>query len=453
MTRIVSITPNPVERDTRAFKVGASVARFGYESVVVEGEQSNGLGNNLPFELFTLKKQYGPAELDAPVEEGTGRATEAVHEAEIQVHEVEEPPPEGIVARVGDRLPEEVKEPLRPALKVVQKLIDGPLLVVFVIRNMLQANFRLMKKLPDADVYYLHSFLEFPAAWMKAKRNRARLVYDAHDANWALDTETDESAPHKLTLKLFEFVDNRAARSSDSFLTVGAELAQMLEDHFHRRPVVVRNCHDYRLDEDSPTDVRSAADVPEDAFLLVMTGAPKPGDTVEQAFEALKSLPENVHFALVGRGTEAHQELVDELGLTDRVHLLPPVPPTQVASFIRTADASPILYFALSPAYRVSLPNRFFHAIAAGLPILYPPLPEIKGICDRYELGIEVDPESAESIAAGVRKLLDNPEERERFAANIKSARDELSWEHEEGVLSDLIEQTVGRSRRNHSGR
>lgn len=431
MTRIVSITRNAIDRDTRALKVGASIARFGYESVVIEGEPSKIDRSGLGFELLTLPSGGG----ETPPAMG-GESTAAAGSGP-------QPPATdqgGLVARVGDKLPERVKAPLRP---LIDWALDRFGETLYVLSVWLRDSRRLYRSLPPSDVYYIHSADQFPAAYVKALRSGARLVYDAHDANWALDPEVDPSAPSPGTLRMMKSVDRICARRVNGFLTVGAALADLLERHLGRRAAVVRNCHDFRLDEPSPDDVRSAAGVPGDAFLLVMTGAPKPGDTVEHALAALTALPDDVHLALVGQGTDFHAGLVASHGLTERVHLLDAVPPTQVASFIRTADASPILYRALSPAYLVSLPNRFFHAIAAGLPILYPPLPEIKALCDEHELGIEIDPESPDSIAAGVRGLADDAERRGRYAANVERAQRVLSWEHEEKALLRLLDEAI----------
>ena len=345
------------------------------------------------------------------------------------------------MASIGSKLPEGLKRPLRPAVDWMLDRFGETLYVMFTLVRDSRA---LHAALPEADVYYIHSPDQFPAVWLKARRSQARIVYDAHDANWALDPDVDASAPNRWTLRLMERVDRICSRRVDGFLTVGAALASLLERHFGRRATVVRNCHDFRLDESAPSDVRAASGLGADDFLMVMTGAPKPGDTVEEALTALEGLPD-AHLALVGKGTQQHAPLVAARGLESRVHLLDAVPPTQVASFIRTADASPILYQALSPAYLVSLPNRFFHAVAAGLPILYPPLPEIKGLCEEHEMGIEIDPVRPDSIAAGARTLAEDPGLRSRYGGNVERAQSVLSWEHEECVLAGLLDEAIAR--------
>jgi glycosyltransferase involved in cell wall biosynthesis len=177
--------------------------------------------------------------------------------------------------------------------------------------------------------------------------------------------------------------------------------------------------------------------------------------TVREALLALRELPETVHLAFVGRNHDRNRGLVRELGVGDRAHLLAPVPPTEVVRFIAGADASPILYRAQSASYESALPNGFFHAVAAGLPILYPPLPEIRALCVEHGMGAEIRPEEPGSIAAGVRSLLDDPARAGEYRARAEAAREVLNWEHEERLVADLLEGTAtlpGRSRPGHTG-
>src|SRR5262249_23075584 len=51
---VVSITPLPLRRDSRTFKQAGSVARFGYRSIVVEGQPSGFAVDDLPFQLVSM---------------------------------------------------------------------------------------------------------------------------------------------------------------------------------------------------------------------------------------------------------------------------------------------------------------------------------------------------------------------------------------------------------------
>ena len=171
-----------------------------------------------------------------------------------------------------------------------------------------------------------------------------------------------------------------------------------------------------------------------------LAGNAKPGDTIEEAVAALRLLPERVHLALVGGGHEALRGTRrPSAACGDRVHLLAPVPPTEVASFIATADAAPILYRAWTVNFQHALPNRFFHAVAAGLPVLYPPLAEIAALCSEHELGLPIDPlDPGVDRRRRAARSARTPSCGRACAANVeRAAREVLSWEREEQVLAD----------------
>jgi hypothetical protein len=89
--------------------------------------------------------------------------------------------------------------------------------------------------------------------------------------------------------------------------------------------------------------------------------------------------------------------------------------------------------------YEYCLPNGFFQAVAAELPLLYPELTEISAIAKRYDLGIPIHPEEPASIRLAVKELLEKPAARCRFRENAKAAKPALSWEQEEKILEILI--------------
>ena len=440
MNRVVSVTQNAIQRDSRAYKVAASLTRFGYESVVFEAEPSSFDRKELPFELFTVgEASPAPAPEPGDPQDASGAGGEGSR--------TERTRPVGLLATLFARLPDGLQTRLGPLASWALERTVRALEPAYVLTAMARNNLRLLCTLPPADLYYMHHFAHFPAAWLLGKRHRARLLYDAHDANFEPDPALLASFRNQRTMRMLESIDRAFARRADAFLTVGDGVAALLERSYGRRPQVVRNYHDFRMDRESPLDVRSAAGLGEDDFLLVMTGATKPGDTVEEGLAALALLPAQVHLALVGKGHQQHGDLISHHGLEGRVHAIEPVPPTEVAGYIRTADASPILYRPLSENYRQALPNRFSHAVAAGLPILYPTsLPEIASRCERFEMGLPIEPAEPYSIAGAVERLLGDPGLRERLRVNVRSAHDELSWEHEEAVLAPLVGGLVKRS-------
>jgi glycosyltransferase involved in cell wall biosynthesis len=421
VSRVVSVTPHAVERDSRTFKQAATIARLGYESVVVEAEPSALDRAELPFSLITVREAVAhgaagdPDAAAAPMEQPEERR--------------------GVSAWIGENLPEPVGRPLRGLIDLAHRLIEPAM----ELAGNLRWNMRTLRSLPEAQLYILHAYNQFPAVYLKSRRVRSPYIYDAHDSYWEDQPGRDGLYRNRLSRGVFMRMERFCARHAAGVMTVSDGVAGLLEPRFGLRPLVLRNAGDLRLDRAAPSDVRTAAGLDPDDFLLVMTGNAKPGDTIDEALRALRMLPGRVHLALVGSGHERFEAAANERGVGHRIHGIPAVPPNEVASFISTADAAPILYQAWTVNFQHALPNRFFHAIAAGLPLLYPPLAEIVALAERYELGLPIEPTEPESVAGAVQSLLDDPDLTRRLKENVERARDQLSWEREEQVLSDLV--------------
>ena len=220
-------------------------------------------------------------------------------------------------------------------------------------------------------------------------------------------------------------------------------MAHLQEDTFKCHPVVIRNCHDYRLDQTPRVDLRQLLDLSPDEFLLVTIGTAKPGQAIEEALDAMCRLPDRVHLAFLGKNNDQHIPLILQRKLQGRVHLISAVLPTEVVLFVRSADASLTLYYPKSVQYKNCLPNSLFQAIAAELPLLYPELPEINRIARGYGLGIPIDPLDPESIRLGVLELMTDADRFSTYHENLCVAKEELSWEREEAVLRELIGKVI----------
>jgi glycosyltransferase involved in cell wall biosynthesis len=403
MKRIVSLTPSSVERDSRTFKQAASMARFGYVSHVVEGRPSRLAGDGL---AFTVE----PAEPAPPAAAAGGAAPAAV----------------------------------APASRVrgaIERVLTVPLTIV----NYLAGQRSLARRLPAADLYYLHAYDQFPAVWLAARRHGAPFVYDAHDFYPEfLEGGQPTRLESWLMRRFYLVIESRCARSAAAIVTVSDGVADLYERHCGRRPTVVRNCAELRVADAPRDDVRHVVGVPEEAFLLVAVGNHKPGTrAIAQAVESLTLTPSHVHLAFVGAGYEEFEPLAASLGVADRAHFVAPVSAPHVPRFIATADASLILYVPVLEDIEHALPNGLFSSIAAGLPLLYPELAEIGRIAREHDLGVPIDPRVPASIAAGASAMADG--RAAAFRANAERARAVLNWEHEETVLAELVESVLGR--------
>jgi glycosyltransferase involved in cell wall biosynthesis len=296
--------------------------------------------------------------------------------------------------------------------------------------------------LPPADLYYLHSQYHFPAVWSR----RRPYVYDAHDLYWTLRRD-GRPLPFgdRVVWRIWDRIERLAARRADACVTVGGGVARHAEERFGRHFAVVRNLHDTRLDTAGGPGLRARLALGPDAFLLAVAGNFKRGMAVEPLLRAVAKLPQHVHLAFVGARFEEFAAMADALGIAGRTHFVPPVPPTEIVPLLTEADLAPIPYYPSSVSVRHALPNGFFLAVAAGVPVLYPSrLDDLRALAERYDIGWEIDPERDESIVGAVERVLAAPDELARRRARLRDVRDELSWGADEQELARVVAAALG---------
>lgn len=411
MKTIVTFTPLAVEADSRTFKQAASMARFGYRSIVIEGKPSVVNRSDLPFILFSLR----------PFKEG---------QPPLPTPDSLKKPPSGTLATLKERFQK------NPALKPTWELLG------YLFYTLYWWGLRTYLASPKADVYYLHAFLQFPAVYLLCRRHRARYIYDAHDFYSRIEENWEASGLRKYVFRPFErWLETCCIQKAAGLVTVSPGLARLHQALFGKTALVVRNCQDRRLARSPAFTLRQLLGLPPEAFLIVVIGNEKKGAASRDFMKALHRLPEEVHIAFLGSSYEPHRVYIVQAGLTRRVHLVPPVQPTEVEGFIRDAELSAIIYYPRSVNYLHALPNGFFHAIAAGLPLLYSELPEIKQIAEQYNLGLPINPQDPESVRTAVMELLQNPEKLAQFRKNALQAREDLCWEKEDLLLQQLLQE------------
>ncbi len=388
MQTIVSVTPLAVEKDTRTFKIAASLARAGYRSIVMEGARSAQVPADIPFELRSLKS-LAPR-IDQAAAASSGKRFEAWQK----------------------RVPWWSYEAAR------------------AVKYLYRYNLPLARALPRADLYYLHAPYQFPVVWGAARRHGAGFVYDAHDFYPVV---------HEPPSMLVWWIEKQCVDKAAEVVTVSHGVADLIESEFGRKPLVLRNSQDSRLEREPGRRIRESLGLSADAFCIVTTGNPKDAWKLRETVDAMAMLPPHVHLLLLGNGYEAYRTTWQDARVRDRVHIVPAVAPAEVVPFIRGCDAFILSYGASHVSYLHSLPNKFFHGVAAGMPVLYPILPEMVRIAEEHGLGIAIDPGSPESIVSAVLRLLDDPAERARLERNVLAAQRELSWERDEERLLGLV--------------
>ncbi len=182
--------------------------------------------------------------------------------------------------------------------------------------------------------------------------------------------------------------------------------------------------------------------------LVVQLGSIGPFHGIEAT---IRSVPEwkgnwGLIFAGLSIGTylEDMQKLVFELGLANKVILLPAVPYSLWYDCLYSAHLGICLYEPcnLSHTYMAGTSQKFNNYLVAGIPSIVSNSPDFVAFLERYKTSMVAQATDAHSIAQAVNSLLCNPEEYALYCRTVKYAfESEFNFEKQfEPILRRLVD-------------
>jgi glycosyltransferase involved in cell wall biosynthesis len=408
----VAVTPVEARRDSRILKQCMSLARAGFRSVLFEGRQS-----------------HPPIVLPGVEIVGLTGAISSTRLAGAP----------GQRCDLATRLKERITGPNATWFEAWTGFAAYLMLYLghFVIGG--------IRYMPPASLYYLSEFSFFPAVWVKSKWHGAAIAYDARDYYVGIETASNKTRFQKLVVGFGRFIEKICVKEVQVFTTVGEGVASLFEREYGRRPEVIHNAHDDRIDQVCQKTLRQRVGLRRDETLLVIVGNAKPGQDISGTLGALERLP-MVHLALVGNGYR--RSLASRrfsTGIAARLHFIEDVPATEVVPLIRDADVALLIYFEHSENYKNALPNGFFQSVAAKLPLLHGGLPEISRVCRDFDFGVTVAPDDADALTAILTQVVQRTDWYNEQRLRSAKAASSLTWQNAEARLQQLLIEAATR--------
>lgn len=277
-----------------------------------------------------------------------------------------------------------------------------------------------------ADAVHAHDRNTLSLGAAEAARRGVPLVYDAHEL-WS-----DRGLPGRPT----PLADRRRtrqetahARTAAVVLTVSEGIADVLRGRGLRDVRVVRNTFP-AAPAGTPAD-RPATPVPSAPTGLLYAGRIGANRDLETLVAAADHL-DGLTVTLVG---PQDPHVAAALRLPAGVEQHPAQPVDDLDDWYRARGIAAITLTAGPRNHRLALPNKVFHAVRAGVPVVAADLPELRRLVRAHDLGELYTPGDPASLAAATARV------RDRYAdltAAVRAARDELSWERDARVLLDV---------------
>jgi glycosyltransferase involved in cell wall biosynthesis len=279
-------------------------------------------------------------------------------------------------------------------------------------------------------VYHAHDFtglfqLATAGIW------RQPIVYDSHELFFDRPFD-DLIGPIRRMVWGMRPIEKRLAKRALGMLTVSNPIADRLTETLGvKRPVVLYNAVDIRTTEPSNIVYETGG-----RKIVVHSGNIVDTRHLPELVTAIASLPDDIALVLMGDGPLKASLLsqAESLGIAHRVIVVPPIPPRMIAPTLAQADVAAVLTTSTIMNHNYSMGNKFFEAIAAGLPLVMGPNKEASQLVAQYDLGIICNPSDPASIADAIRTLL-QPEKQAHYRANAAKAREVLNWEQQERKL------------------
>ena len=293
----------------------------------------------------------------------------------------------------------------------------------------LKAFWEVLKAAGWADVVYVNEHLALLHVLAARLRGRPAVIRIMVDGSWEIahrkgwcggdDIVSFQGRSYGWKVGLTRFLQRRWWSWCTAIISCSEFLRQILIQHHGVAPDKVRRIfnayHGPRAEDVSLTQdqAREQLGVPRDQRVVLTICRLMGWKRVDQLIRALPELPADVHLFVAGDGDmqEAWTRLGEELGVAARVHFLGNVPHAEIPAWIRAADV-----FALVSEYE-GLSHTLLEVQALGTPMI------ASGVCGNPEVvedgvnGLLVDPYDPGSVAGGLRRLLEDPEEGRRFAA------------------------------------
>jgi len=328
-----------------------------------------------------------------------------------------------------------------PRVKVLRLSVlfrRGPMM--YILFNLFLF-FRLLTR--RSDLYVANDLDTLIPCYYVSRLFGKPLVYDAHE----YFTGQFGLAERRFKYAVWKRAERRLLPRIRHMITVSNSIAGLYREEYGVDPVVIMNVAP-STDELIAYN-RDNLRVGKDDLLVIYQGSGiNPGRGVMELVNAMTML-ERVRLIIAGSGDmiEEVREAVSVKGLRNNVILLPRMKWEEMMQFTMICDAG----LSLDPDncinQRFSLPNKLFDYIAAGIPMIVSPLPEVSDVVRRHACGLILSHVAPYTIAGALERLRDDRELLAELKEQALEARKVLNWENEKLKEQEFFRNVIETNR------
>lgn len=283
------------------------------------------------------------------------------------------------------------------------------------------------------DIIHANDLDALLAAYIATRSWKCKIVFDTHEVY----TDNFGLASAVLKKLFWSFVESWIIKRVDLVVCVSNAAADYFAAKYDiPKPIVITNCAKKQRLHDQE-NVKSPY------FEVLNHGQFYEGRGYDIMVEAA-AISRNTQIKYVlrgfGRMEPELRSFVDEKGLTN-VTFAPPVKTTELIPAARTSHVGLAITVPINLNFKLSVSNKIFEYVSAGLPVIMSDIPEHRYLNDKYNFGIILKENTAECLRDAVMTMYENEELYREYSANAKRLSEELNWETEFAKLLAIEKQ------------
>jgi len=269
-------------------------------------------------------------------------------------------------------------------------------------------------------------------------------VYDAHDLWLGRPRRERGRVYFWLSQRYYGLIERLLVPRAAAVLTVSPPIVGHLRRRY-KLPVVnlVPNYPEAdtaRLERRELRDLSGGEAIDPDLPIVLYLGGLMRGRGIEGLVEAMADVP-GAQLVSLGEGVLLEPLRAAAAANGARVTFLPPVPSDLVNAYAASATVGVSPYVPEGLNNRYSLPNKLFHYLAAGIPVVASDFRQVRDVVEGSGSGVVVDTTRPQAIARGIRRVLADSAEAAAMGARGRAAVEErFNWEVSADVLRDAYE-------------
>jgi glycosyltransferase involved in cell wall biosynthesis len=281
-----------------------------------------------------------------------------------------------------------------------------------------------------------------------SKFKGTKRVYDAHE----LFCEMKEIVTRPSRYKIWKWIERFAVPKFQHGYTVCEPIAKEFEKMYRVKYEVVRNVpfqiesniqNPESKEQEARNKEQGTSNHKPQTFLLYQ-GAVNEGRSFETLIPAMKQVDVPLHIYGDGNFMTQTKELISSNHLQEKVLLKGKLKPEELKNFTAEAYAGITLFENNGLSNYLSLANRFFDYIQAGIPQLCVDYPAYRQINEQFSIALLITDSTEENIAKGLNLLLSDDVLYGQLKENCKKAATILNWQEEEKILIQFYKELLG---------